>query len=580
MTVSIYYDGDCPFCARYTNYLRLKDAVGAPRLLDLREDTAARQRFAQQGIDVDKGMVAEIDGKLYWGKDAVHALALLTGPTGFLNKLTAALFSSPAVAALAYPILRAGRNLTLDILGREQMVAVDEKVAAKNRLFSLLFGLFSIFHVLSFPNYYYSFVPPLDFLLLFVLAVALVIRPSSRGLLVGVMAVSLLSGYLNAPVESNHTFLRNIVAFGFVSIYLVNLLRGQSWQSTFLDFSVVGQGALLVMYFYGVFHKLNTGFLDPTVSCAVVLWRDMPPPLYWIDFPLMHYAAIYGTLIIETAMMIGLLIPRLRNLAIACGIFFHLMLALSGYSVYLVFTTLVISLHLLFLSPESAWRVVCSPVFQGYAARSRRPLWILVGAVYIAAMCVGILAREFTLVTLMASLFVLPLCYAILRYGLIAEPEHLPASQRPDRFGWIYGGTLTTLFFIACLSPYLGLKSAQNMNMFSNLRTEGGVSNHLVFSSPPLLFHYLDDVAVITKVSGDDLLASMVGKEYGLVRYDLLQTLRAKPDVVVSFRMNGVDYVDQSAATLAKEIEQTLFSKRVNKFFHFIPVRMQQNPKC
>jgi hypothetical protein len=195
-------------------------------------------------------------------------------------------------------------------------------------------------------------------------------------------------------------------------------------------------------------------------------------------------------------------------------------------------------------------------------------------------MCVGILAREFTLVTLMASLFVLPLCYAILRYGLIAEPEHLPASQRPDRFGWIYGGTLTTLFFIACLSPYLGLKSAQNMNMFSNLRTEGGVSNHLVFSSPPLLFHYLDDVAVITKVSGDDLLASMVGKEYGLVRYDLLQTLRAKPDVVVSFRMNGVDYVDQSAATLAKEIEQTLFSKRVNKFFHFIPVRMQQNPKC
>ncbi len=118
------------------------------------------------------------------------------------------------------------------------------------------------------------------------------------------------------------------------------------------------------------------------------------------------------------------------------------------------------------------------------------------------------------------------------------------------------------------------------MNMFSNLRTEGGVSNHLVFSSPPALFHYLDDVAMITKASGDEILVEMAGKEYGLVRYDLLQMLRANPQAVVSFRMNGVDYADQSAATLASEIEQTLFSKRVNKLFNFIPVRMMTPSKC
>lgn len=580
MTVSIYYDGDCPFCTRFATYLRLKDAVGAPRLVDLREDDAAREGFIRQGIDVDKGMVADIDGKLYWGKDAVHALALITGPVGAFNRLTAVLFSSPAIAAFSYPILRAGRNFTLDLLGRHQMVENDAKVEAKNQLFALFFGLFSIFHVLSFPNYYNSFPPPLDFLLLFVLAIALVIWPRSRGLLIGVMAASLLSGWLNAPVESNHTMLRNVVALGFAGVYLINLLHGQSWQRTFLDFSVVGQGGLLVMYFYGVFHKINTGFLDPAVSCAVVLWRDMPPPLSWIDFPLMHYAAIYGTLVIETAMLIALLMPRFRNLAIAAGIFFHLVLALSNFSVYLPFTTLVISLHLLFLSPESAWRVVNSPVMQGFSDRLRQPAWLAVAAIYLAVMCAGVLAREFTLVTLMASVFVLPLCYAILRYGMAAEKERLPAGQRASRFGRTFGGALAALFFIACLSPYLGLKSAQNMNMFSNLRTEGGVSNHLVFSSPPSLFPYLDDVVTITRASGDALLEGMAGKEYGLVRYDLLQMLRARPDVTVSYRLNGVEHVDQSAATLADEIERTLFSKRFNKFFNFIPVRLMNPAKC
>ena len=55
--------------------------------------------------------------------------------------------------------------------------------------------------------------------------------------------------------------------------------------------------------------------------------------------------------------------------------------------------------------------------------------------------------------------------------------------------------------------PYLGLKSAQAVNMFSNLRLEGGVSNHLILPHPPGPFGYPEDIAVIEHGGGDGRLA-------------------------------------------------------------------------
>ncbi len=37
--LSILYDGQCPFCRRYTDLLRLRQSVGEVRLVDLRRDS-------------------------------------------------------------------------------------------------------------------------------------------------------------------------------------------------------------------------------------------------------------------------------------------------------------------------------------------------------------------------------------------------------------------------------------------------------------------------------------------------------------------------------------------------------------
>ena len=51
--------------------------------------------------------------------------------------------------------------------------------------------------------------------------------------------------------------------------------------------------------------------------------------------------------------------------------------------------------------------------------------------------------------------------------------------------------------------PYLGLETAQTVNMFANLRLEGCVRNYLALAHPPGPFGYLEDIVLIDD-SGDD----------------------------------------------------------------------------
>jgi hypothetical protein len=45
----------------------------------------------------------------------------MSGPSDLFNRLNAALFRSPRVARLLYPMLRGGRNAVLRLLGRTKL---------------------------------------------------------------------------------------------------------------------------------------------------------------------------------------------------------------------------------------------------------------------------------------------------------------------------------------------------------------------------------------------------------------------------------------------------------------------------
>lgn len=117
----LLYDGDCPFCSRYVSYVRLREAVGAIELADAREHPDLVQEARQHGYEIDTGMVLKLGERYYHGADCIHALALLTTPSGFFNRLNRALFRSRTFSRIAYPLLRSGRNLTLRLLGRSRL---------------------------------------------------------------------------------------------------------------------------------------------------------------------------------------------------------------------------------------------------------------------------------------------------------------------------------------------------------------------------------------------------------------------------------------------------------------------------
>ena len=63
-------------------------------------------------------------------------------------------------------------------------------------------------------------------------------------------------------------------------------------------------------------------------------------------------------------------------------------------------------------------------------------------------------------------------------------------------------GILALVFFVFfAMNPYLGLRTGGTLNMFSNLRTEGPTSNHLLLKSNPLkFFQYQDDYITLLEV--------------------------------------------------------------------------------
>jgi hypothetical protein len=270
-------------------------------------------------------------------------------------------------------------------------------------------------------------------------------------------------------------------------------------------------------------------------------------------------------------------VPRSRHAGIIFGIAFHALLAMSGYAIYAPFSTLTIALHLLFLDRDSARRIVDSEFWRTAMARLRRPFGFTVFALWLLGLAwlswngsfggVGVLWLPASAV----------LCYAIARHG-----KSIPAESGRrivwSRLWWL--NAVSVLFFLGCLAPYLGLKTAQSMNMFANLRLEAGTSNHLIFRAAPGPFGYLADTVEIVEVSNSAYLSRIRSEDLRVTWYDLLDRLERNPAVRVSFRRNGRLHVDQSAATLAEEMDLVLHPRWVRRVFHFNPVDLASPKPC
>jgi predicted DCC family thiol-disulfide oxidoreductase YuxK len=115
--VWLVYDGECPVCKTYSQYIRLRAAVGQLHLVDARKPSMLMDEITAARIDIDQGMVVKIRGTMFYGAEAIRILTLLSTPYGLLNRLNYLFFGSSLGARVFYPLGKAFRNLVLKILG-------------------------------------------------------------------------------------------------------------------------------------------------------------------------------------------------------------------------------------------------------------------------------------------------------------------------------------------------------------------------------------------------------------------------------------------------------------------------------
>jgi len=121
----LVYDGECPVCKNYSQVLRIKQSVGELDIVDARENSAMLDEITAAGLDIDQGMVLKMGDQLYYGADAVHALALISSRSGIFNRINYWLFKSKILSTLLYPLLRFCRNILLKFLKKTKINNLD-----------------------------------------------------------------------------------------------------------------------------------------------------------------------------------------------------------------------------------------------------------------------------------------------------------------------------------------------------------------------------------------------------------------------------------------------------------------------
>lgn len=119
--ILLVYDRECPVCEMYGQMVRIRQSVGDMKIIDAREPSEALDEVTRRGLDIDQGMVVMTGDELYYGSDAIHALALMGTRTGVFNRLNYWMFRSHTTSRLLYPVLRFFRNLLLKLLGKSKI---------------------------------------------------------------------------------------------------------------------------------------------------------------------------------------------------------------------------------------------------------------------------------------------------------------------------------------------------------------------------------------------------------------------------------------------------------------------------
>ena len=119
--ILLVYDKECPACDMYCQLVKIQKNYNELKIIDAREKSDVMEEISAHGFDIDEGMILKMDGKLYYGSNAIHTLAMISNRSDMFNWLNYWLFRSESISNSLYPILRFCRGLLLKFLGKTRI---------------------------------------------------------------------------------------------------------------------------------------------------------------------------------------------------------------------------------------------------------------------------------------------------------------------------------------------------------------------------------------------------------------------------------------------------------------------------
>lgn len=452
-------------------------------------------------------------------------------------------------------------------------------------IFASLWAIAMLFHMAHSS----IFDSQLNLALLTLTALWVLFRPSA-GVFIALILLQIFDALFRMPLTTNHWLFAAFVNMTILQVAILEVLEKKSFHINtghfFKRFSPLVRIEVIVLYFFAVFHKLNQGFFTPATSCASYLLKAQNIDQYVPLNEGLYAINAYATLLLEASIPALLCFRRTRNAGALIGLFFHGVLSYSSYNAFYDFSSVMFACYFLFFS--EAFSKTSYALYQKRKARISSYLNTFTTG-KLAQVCsllvvgLGILyilnkrLDTFRTVNLYFFWTVYSLALAAVLVSVILSRQS--SSPEEKIISWP-AGTLIIMpivVFLNGIMPYIGLKTENSYAMFSNLRTEGGVSNHFLIPVKAQIFDYQKQWVEIES-SSDPLLTQLATEHKALVMFEFRNYINDNRPARVEYLLNGSKKTFDAAdpASVAEVGKNPYLLRKLMKFRPFYPQGAQE----
>ncbi len=426
-------------------------------------------------------------------------------------------------------------------------------------LYSIVWAIATLFHMANHRSYADS----LPYFLLTFAALFLLIKPSSVDRLILLLSMQLFEVFLTMPYVSNHWIFTAFVNLTILQAIIYLAIKKRSFvidkDELLTTFAPVVRIQVLILYFYVVFHKLNSDFFLTDISCASDFFISQNAYSLLPQTQEVLALNAYLTVGVEGLIPLLLCFRKTRDWGILIGLLFHCVIAFNPTNGFYDFSSMIFGAYILFTSRHFSDRVY--KLFVALKARQQKAkdqwaqfsvqklalLMVSAGAGFAVILVLTFTVEDFfrhILWSLFSFTYIAVFLVAMLKRKKAEAVSPQPAFALP---AWPFL-LFPVLVLLNGLSPYLGLKTENSFAMFSNLRTEGGTTNHFIVPASTQVFDYQKDLVEIV-TSTDPKLAQLAKDQKLMVYFTFRNHVSNKKPDYIEYIRNGKHHIFEKENT-------------------------------